>query len=505
MYTVMIVDDEEPVLESYSYMLKKFGDDFRLGAAVRSGFEALEQVGKVQPDLIFMDIGMPGIDGLETIEEIQSRYPETVCVISTAYERFDIAKRAVPLGVFDYLVKPVSKTRFLTTLDKVRRHFAHREKSYGGHVRALRNGAGAQEWEMKNFLSLLPWKHLKHEEWEGYRTLFQLSSDEGAIVIVRCSANTNEFADQAYDAFVSQLPRYFQLLSTHYMESLVLYVSRNEHAGRLRNVCDSVISSISDEAVREQVKLGVGEFHPFDELYLSFRGAQEQLADHADHLQATQESMMIRELRKLMAVSHEWEVLLREYEKFYSFVFQGITSEVGTAKLLQLFTLLVEDLEQAAGKGIPVHLPFNLAAELCSGKGKDELIGITKGFLLTLYTLNENVHQENRPVPLRRAIALIDSSFASPLQLSSVAGECGVSPAYLSRLFSEHLKMSFIDYLTGVRLSQAEKLLKERSMSVKEISYTCGFNDPNYFSRLFRKKFGVTPSEYVRNRMEKLP
>ena len=121
MYNVMIVDDEEPVLDSFSYLVQKNSEYFSLCGKARSGYEAIEMVQNVHPDIIFMDIGMPGIDGLETIKELQGQYPEILYIISTAYERFDVAKRAVPLGVFEYLVKPISRDRFQETLEKARK------------------------------------------------------------------------------------------------------------------------------------------------------------------------------------------------------------------------------------------------------------------------------------------------------------------------------------------------------------------------------------------------
>ncbi len=184
MYNVMIVDDEEPVLDSYAYMLEKYPDDFTLCGKARSGYETIEMVQKVQPDIVFMDIGMPGIDGLETIRELQQRYPEIVCIISTAYERFDIARQAVPLGAFDYLVKPVSRARFQETLQKAKIYLDQKRDKISSHIRELRQTAGTNAWEEKNFLSLITWKTLSEEEWTRYRQLFKFPSDEGAVLLV---------------------------------------------------------------------------------------------------------------------------------------------------------------------------------------------------------------------------------------------------------------------------------------------------------------------------------
>ena len=109
MFRVLIVDDEEPVLDSLAYLLETHCSDFPLAGKARSGYEAIRLMHELRPDVVFMDINIPGIDGMEVIAEVHPAFPETVFILSTAYERFDIAQRAIPLGIFAYLVKPVSK------------------------------------------------------------------------------------------------------------------------------------------------------------------------------------------------------------------------------------------------------------------------------------------------------------------------------------------------------------------------------------------------------------
>ena len=129
MYSVLIVDDEEPVLESYTFLVQEAGEDFTVCGTARSGEQALALAQRSRPDIVLMDIAMPGMDGLDTIKELQRSFPETLYILSTAYERFDLAQRAIPLGVFSYLVKPVSRKRFMETLQQARKHLDQQEDS----------------------------------------------------------------------------------------------------------------------------------------------------------------------------------------------------------------------------------------------------------------------------------------------------------------------------------------------------------------------------------------
>jgi two-component system response regulator YesN len=131
MYRVLIVDDEEPALDSFTFMLQGTTDFTVIGKA-RSGYEALALIHEQKPELVFMDINIPGIDGLEVIEDVHQKFPGMIFILSTAYERFDLAQRAIPLGVFAYLVKPISKKTFLSSLERVREYLDVRALGGGG-------------------------------------------------------------------------------------------------------------------------------------------------------------------------------------------------------------------------------------------------------------------------------------------------------------------------------------------------------------------------------------
>lgn len=175
MYRVLIVDDEEPVLDSFAYMLETRRDDFALVGKARSGYEALQLIRELRPDLVFMDINIPGVDGLEVIAAVHERLSGAIFVLSTAYERFDLAQRAIPLGIFAYLVKPVSKKTFLATLDAAKDAFERREPPSAG-----RSGDLAE----RRFLKETIWKEMSADEWERCRETFSFHSDKGVVCIV---------------------------------------------------------------------------------------------------------------------------------------------------------------------------------------------------------------------------------------------------------------------------------------------------------------------------------
>ena len=103
---------------------------------------------------------------------------------------------------------------------------------------------------------------------------------------------------------------------------------------------------------------------------------------------------------------------------------------------------------------------------------------------------------DGRSQVVTQAIRIINRSYYEDLNLSSVSGEIHVNPSYLSSLFHKEMGKSFVNYLTEVRLKRAVSMLENTSDSIQEIAFACGFKEPNYFSRIFRKKYGRSPREY---------
>ena len=117
MKRIMVVDDERPVVEGISLIVRReLAGEFEVAGTAVSGREAIEKIASLAPDIVLMDVRMPGLSGLDAIREMRARGATQAFILVTAYERFDIAREAVGLGVIDYLLKPVSKDSLALSL-----------------------------------------------------------------------------------------------------------------------------------------------------------------------------------------------------------------------------------------------------------------------------------------------------------------------------------------------------------------------------------------------------
>ncbi|POT59917.1 AraC family transcriptional regulator [Citrobacter amalonaticus] len=128
---------------------------------------------------------------------------------------------------------------------------------------------------------------------------------------------------------------------------------------------------------------------------------------------------------------------------------------------------------------------------------------VIQPLVLSLLNLCRNVVSTRPDSPLPRSEFLyqsmcnwIQDNYAQPLTRDSVAHFFNITPNHLSRLFARHSTMSFVEYVRWVRMAKARMILQKYHLSIGEIAERCGYQDSDYFCRLFRRQFGLTPGEY---------
>lgn len=481
MYRVLIVDDEEPVLDGYAFMLKTAGADFSLAGKARSGYEAVQAIRELKPDVVFMDINIPEMDGIQAIAEVHTQFPGTIFILSTAYERFDLARKAIPLGVFAYLVKPVSKKTFLETLDSVREALQKKGPD---------SDRGSAEYAEKQLLNETIWAEMSESEWERCREQFSFHSDKGVVLLV-------DFKDDPLKRsaeVAAELSFRHRCLHSPRADRGIFLIPEDTDRGELLSLVSRLIAKALEGTVDA---FGLGCVHRGPELYLSCEEAMEELRKGKRNAELRlRERLRIAQIRRKIGIFDLGEVRAL-FASFWEDVFAAYEFPVAQAKMVSLFVLLLDDYCACYGSASSAEPPFDPAEEIMNLKDAQEWSAWGNAVFVKLCKLFESQRSRQFPVPLVRAMDFIGERYADRLQLSSAAEAAQVSSAYLSRLFSEHLRTTFVDYLTELRIGIAERLIRESRMTIKEISFTVGYQDPNYFGKAFRKATGLSPTAYA--------
>lgn len=489
----MIVDDEEPVLESFSYMLKKGVPDFELCGVARSGPEAIALVPERKPDLVFMDIQMQGMDGIETIANIRKSHPGIVFVLSTAYERFDIAQKAIPLGVFDYLVKPVSRKALMEEFAKVKAKLDSTGETDARRLEEARYVERMREDELKRFLLGLAWGSPGEREWREFARLFSVKGDSGAVLLLTTARPLPEAElEAAYRGLVRRLQYKSACLAAIIASRMIVLFPESEGEETVERQVEKALEG----AAVPEIRYGLGSLRRYPELRESYREAFERL--EALDGQRASPARLRQEVRDLCEkfMYADWDEAMPLYEKYWTGVFMSYDFPVARAKMIAFFSRLMDALDQ--GLKIRFEIDVDPAQEIVGLSSLRDWQQWSSFMMERLKAIIQENKDRYFPKPLALAVAYVKANYAKPLQLSSVAQECEVSQGYLSRLFSECLNTTFVDYLNTLRINEAVKLLRNERKSVKEVTYLVGYNDPNYFSRIFRRYLNVSPSELAK-------
>ena len=492
MFSVLIVDDEEPVLESYEFMLKAFsggGEEkspFNLVGKARTGYEALHLIHELKPDLVFMDINIPGMDGLEVLEDVYKKYPRMVCILSTAYERFDLARRAIPLGAFAYLVKPVSKKTFFSALEDAL-------------VKLNSLPSGDDEYGEAR-LALLRrdiWAAIDEQRWSWYRETLALPSDYGFVLIVETEHDMEVWGNRIAEQLAYKYPSIFDVL----LNRGLFLISADTGgggipAGAFRR---RTVKLLEEMLVSVSWYCGIGACYRGPELY---RSCEEALAELTAKRQGDDawgglggKIALLRQKIGVLPPEETKALFASIWEPLFSVDFTS-----AKLRMVSLFTLLLDDIYRcwSVSSTRPANSPALPPFDPAEIMGLPDLAAWKRWAQRSFDKLAEQARLErqgNYPLPLVKALGFVRENFAGSIQLGDAAEAAQVNSAHLSRLFTEHLKTSFIDYLTALRINEAEQLLKEKPVTVKEAAIACGYQDPNYFSKIFKKIKGILPTE----------
>lgn len=527
MLRIMVVDDENIVIDSIKYIVEKNFDNVVVAETARSGREAIEKAEAAKPDLIFMDIRMPGINGIDAIREIKAVYPQVQIVILSACEQFEFAKEAVNLGVVEYLLKPVNRMKIIEIIRQAEHRISEaREKK-------------KMELELKEKIErVLPvlehgfiYSILLYEDYnrelKNYMRLLDLPEGSGYVMtlefgeqrqsgsfdnVIGSSVLSQSFYPQLRDIIKSRLNC---IVGPVMLNRIICYVPvsirNDDYEERLEAVeAGKYIIERITKRVSASFRIGIGSIQKCDNIMTSFsesiraiKHANENeimhIHDIPDEAKINQSLFNVREKQLLeKAVLGETGECLALFSQVYDELAANAqyTLEDIKGRLLELLVMLhrqaleyeVEDKDAMQGRNylrefLGIEDPM-LLKNWCKGQIETITAGIKAARMKRCHHL------------ISTAMSYIDANFHRDISLEEVSRETGLSPQYFSRFFKEETGENFIDYLTRVRITEARKLLRDRKLSVKEVSYQVGYNDPNYFSKIFKKVTGFSPSDY---------
>ncbi|HHV74936.1 MAG TPA: response regulator [Thermoanaerobacterium sp.] len=524
MIKILIADDEQIVVDSVKFIIDNNCEDVEVVGFAKSGREAIEKAHMLKPDVVFMDIRMPGIDGIEAIKRIKESHNDIEFVIITAYDYFNYAKEAINLDVVDYLLKPLNKNKVIDTVKKVKRLIEKKREDMAKELEMKEKMTAILPYIENEMIYSLSSSNFKQEDIDFYGNIFNIKLDMGFAVVVLLDKDSTDsdifMGNVKVHENLMYLKEYIKslkdCLATILLDRIIVYVPTVAYDDLyiIKNDSISFCEMILKEMRNLEIGVRIGIGRPYETAYFS-KSYDEALfaiktgSDAITHfddikLSEAKELGLNYDTAELVEniISNSIDGALINVNSIFQKLQHNYEGSVEQIKS-KVFSLLIEVITKINTYcDVTSVLEENLIIDILKTDEIDSLKDMFSKFISNVITKLHRNREKYYTGLIAKAIDYINKNYHKEVKLYDVAQMLSISYHYFSKMFKEETKCNFVDYITRVRIEKAKEFLQDETISVKEVCFKVGYNDPNYFSRIFRKETGMTPTDY-KNRVSK--
>ncbi len=530
MLKVFLVEDEIVVRESIRQMIPwmKFG--FELCGEAGDGEMALPLIQRQKPDLVITDIRMPFMDGLELSRMVKKDLPETKIVIISGYHDFEYAKAAISIGVEQYLLKPVSRQEFLGVLKKIRDCY-DKENAQRIYYEEFEKEMRQYEQQSRRdfFEKLVSGKYSLNEIYEqaaqqqidimasAYNiVLFQISGKEQQRLWTEYFSQTELEIWERIKSYIKEQEEYL-IFRNHVFGYAVVVKGTPENIESLTEECVQYLKGYMEEG-NVTWFLAVGE--PVERLSMLSKSYRSAVQVFTLRYTRPNQCITYQQLEEQRAGDRdvnlkEIDAAVMDTEVVHTFLGNGLLEDTESF-VDDYFSMIGENALQSRmfRQYVVLNIHFCTMSfvtklgydnEMIDSGQEIEQMGSTlaqarKAVINLLrqgIKLRDESSKSRNRTMMGRALEFIQENYTDPeMSLNRAASVANVSANHFSALFSQEMGQNFIEYLTELRMKKAKELLRCTSMRSGQIALEIGYKDSHYFSFLFKKTQGCTPSDY---------
>lgn len=466
MYKVLIVDDEEFIVKSLVMGTDWNSCGFEVAGSARDGVEAYEKICRIKPDLVFTDIRMPGMSGLELIKNVQAIHKDILFVVISGYAEFAYARKALDYGAVGYCLKPFDDEEITKVLKKA--------------AKILINGGRK---EKPDIIPLL-----EEETSEARHQLDSYFTSNGIaegdkIVIVASIGKELTFENKQYTAIKTG-------------SNKTIYIGKYEDFSSIAHSIETIPEGVKGVGIYEGTYSAFSMRKYIDEAftlaYQFFTTGTRKITNGINGNNIDIETLMAKYENAFTKM--DLSELVRHLDNFYK---NAVDGRLSIKHAMNIFNSYVKFSIRNLGEDCYEEYVYNFD-DLCY-------------LFIDMYTMVEYIKEkitgfmgtniniltdEVRNEYFKKIINYINQNFFKDISIRSLAQDFVINPNYISQLFRKELGMTFTDYITKMRMNYAKELLQKTEYSQGEIAAKCGYSDYFYFIRVFKKTTGVTPGQF---------
>ena len=508
----LIVDDEYLIRSLVRNSVDWAALGFSIVAEAEDGEEALRLTEEFKPRLMIVDINIPFINGLDLSMRIRAEHPEICIVILTGYEDFQFARKAIKVGVVDYLLKPINPDELAKAVRSARESILDADAE--GHA-ALLGAERSKEAALSALLSD------PTDSVADLKASYRWNIDLESSGIVVCLLDIDPPAPLA--AVRSRVALPCELFA-YRGGRIVLLANEDKRTIRLKDknyyaACESLIAGFGalGHSVSVGVSLPAADASALPEAYSQAAQALDDsfyTGGSRIHLPSGEKSALADVRRLPTLPSRESMIMMLRGGNARELIqlTQGIFRETGRLRASRPYCeMLCLEIILVVNEYLK-DFELSIAELIDDGDdyyrlvGKLKTIGEMETRLVDLIKLS-GVAVETRGRPrthmvVKKAKLFIEKNYARKnTTLEQIAENAAVTPSYISTIFKKELGLSVIEYLTNIRLEAAKKIMDADPLAViVDVATRVGYSDPYYFSKCFKKRYGSAPTAYLRKK-----
>jgi two-component system response regulator YesN len=466
MHKVLIVDDESWVVESLKDLVDWKGYGFEVVGQAYNGVDALEAMRKYRPDVVFTDIRMPEMNGLELLQRGKSLPFPIHFVVVSGYAEFAYAQKAISYGAIAYCLKPFDEMEISGILLKLSKTFDAAKPSLDSSlIHLLEDPSGVNQLKLQDEL-----KKYDIKDWStsGIVAVVTVGSDMLPDLherVIKLKIGTSKTAYLLNSRQAEALRRKW----TDEFPARIMGIGVSEKITDLKEI-KHAISNADLLAHQFFVTKENGAYYP---QAFKHNELNQQMMEMSDAVRDKDNKAVHRIFEQIEALFKENVLTIQHAFQVYNMTVSFLFKLGQTENILYSYEQLLQSYKHV----------FDML---------DELRSLAKRYLQN----SDSQSIETKNQAFNSILQFVTLNFRQDISLQNLSDQFFMNPSYISQLFKKEVGETFTAYIAKLRINYACELLDKDQSSVHEIAEKIGYQDYFYFTRLFKKVTGKTPSQY---------
>lgn len=461
MYNILIVDDEPWILKGIEASCNWEEFNCQIVCATTEPHEALNYIISEKPDIVFTDIQMSEMTGIELMKQVREKGINSEFIVISGYSEFNYAKDAIKYGAFHYLLKPIDKPE----------------------LNAI----------MKKIIYTLDDKNCNYKKTVASVELFDdLIYNSGLYTIDALIGKSKD--EKKYSNYQIAVSDSSEISFTSGVRFSRFNLGANKHVYFLNTDSDAFAHILNIQSA----KIGISSLSDSDDVMtmlfrqanIAYSGFFVNPEKNVNRFSKCKASICGEFVQKIINSGNK-KAVISTLPAF------AVESQLDIEDIAFIFNELILYLNYFFISGT-ISNPIPLMGYDEIMENFSNLQEITD-YILGLIDSVNILPSKNIDEGFQKILRYIDTNYNKNITLKTLSVEFSYAPAYLCQLFKRNINMTFTEYIVKVRIDNACRLLTDTNKKIMVIADETGYNDYCYFSKLFKKNKGVTPLEYRRN------